>query len=301
MGHLNYNTLRPISSELGQLPRLLQPQKDTNGQIRGKGIVGNNLSFQYQPSDHPTHWKDGGNLVDYTEDQLLYTVNQQGFRGSDIIQTDSTLMTAGCSHTYGIGVSDNEVWGSKLAEQLDMYHINIGCGGIGCDAVALLIKQFFEQGIVPDTLAVFWPDVNRKLIVSEKVKNVDAQITDFILENKESVEPYVFQFRAMKNLDTGHLPSNVLSAVKGQLLQSEQQLLLEFCVHRELVIALCGKHNVKLIEGFIEDTTLNFVREKCNQKIPRIQYKIWPDFARDNMHFGPRSHTQLAQLFKELL
>jgi len=105
----------------------------------------------------------------------------------------------------------------------------------------------------------------------------------------------------MKNLDTGHLPSNVLSAVKGQLLQSEQQLLLEFCVHRELVIALCGKHNVKLIEGFIEDTTLNFVREKCNQKIPRIQYKIWPDFARDNMHFGPRSHTQLAQLFKELL
>ena len=141
MGLLNYNTLRPFSNQSG-LPRLAKLYKERNGNIKDDIHFGKMISrtFQYQPSDSPEFWKDGGNLVDYTEDEMLYTVNEHGFRGKKIIQTDSILMTAGCSHTYGIGVNNAEVWGSNLADELDMYHINTGIGGIGPDTVALLIK-----------------------------------------------------------------------------------------------------------------------------------------------------------------
>jgi hypothetical protein len=286
---LNYNTLRPISSELGQLPRLLPPQKDINGEIQGK-------TFQYQPSDHPKYWLNGGNLQDYTEDELLYTVNNYGFRGNDVTQLDTKpkLMTAGCSHTYGIGIRDHEVWGSKLAEQLDMYHINIGVGGIGYDTVTLLVKQFFEQGIIPDTLVVLWPTVNRKLFVLNTTKSTNQSIDDFIVNPSTQITPNVYQYHI-----NNHPPEeeDIKMAIKGYLLQSVQQTLFDFWIYRELVISLCEHHNVKLIEGFLEDNTFNYVKEKCNRMIPRIFYNTWPDYARDGMHFGPRSNLELAKHF----
>lgn len=294
MGQLIYNTLRPFSHESSGLPRLLQPS-EINGKIEVKNRI-----FQYQPSDAPEYWKDGGNLVDYTEDEMLYTVNQHGFRGNKIIQTDSMLMTAGCSFTYGIGLRNDEVWGNKLADQLDMYHINTGVGGIGCDTVALLIKQFFEEGIVPNTLAVFWPNVSRKMIVLKQQKSIDEQIADYIVQpgkNPMTVFPYV--------------PNNPLPekkerqlAVKGVQLQSEQQRLFDFWLNREIVIALCEKHNVKLIEGYMHSDSLNYIKYKCKKKIPRTEFlsmeKMAP-FARDNMHFGHKSHTKLAEQFRALL
>lgn len=294
MGTINYTTLRPFSSIHNELPRLVKPNTEANGIIEGK-------TFQYQPSDSPKYWQNGGNLRDYTHDEALYTVNEYGFRGNEIVQKDSILMTAGCSHTYGIGVRDNEVWGNKLAEDLGMYHINIGVGGIGCDTVVLLIKQFFEENIIPDTLVVLWPTLTRKLLVSDKTTSLDDEINNFFIQPNAKSTSNVYQFTVGNSLPE---QEDLKSAVKGYLLQSMQQNLLDFWMHREIVIALCSKHNVKLIEGFLEADTLNYVKQKCNKKIPRKEFYIgnntntdpW-DWARDNMHFGPKAHTNIAKWF----
>ena len=207
-------------------------------------------------------------------------------------------MSAGCSHTYGIGVRENEVWGSQLADKLGMYHINTGVGGIGADTVALLIKQFFEEGIVPDILAVAWPNVSRKMIVLDEQKSLDDQITDYIIEpSKNPVSAYQYSV----NMTQENKQNQYQSAVKGIQLQSEQQRLLDFWVYRELVIALCKNHNVKLIEVFLYNDTLEYVKERCINKIPRTVFLEYPDYARDNMHFGYKSHSKLAEQLKELL
>lgn len=293
MAQLIYNTLRPFSNQQPGLPRLLQPYEELNGKIQ-------NNTFQYQPSDAPNFWKDGGNLVDYTEDEMLYTTNKQGFRGNKIVKNETILMTAGCSHTYGIGVRDNEVWGSKLAEQLDMYHINVGVGGIGCDSVVLIVKQFFEEGVIPDTLAVLWPSLNRKMIVSNKSKKLDDQIMDFLIEPVEKFDPFIFQFQPSNPLPND---SSIIQNVKGYLLQSEQQNLLSFWMYRELLISLCKMNNVKLIEAFTEPEGRDYVTAKCNNKIPCLKTVLqdsYIDYARDNLHFGIKTHSQLADSFKIL-
>ena len=302
MGLLNYNTLRPFSNQSG-LPRQAKLYKERNGNIEKDINFGKLLGrkFQYQPSDSPEFWKDGGNLVDYTEDEMLYTVNEHGFRGKKIIQTDSILMTAGCSHTYGIGVRENEVWGRQLADKLDMYHINTGVGGIGPDTVSLLTKQFFEEGIVPDILAVLWPNVSRKMVVLDQQKPIDDQIVDYIIEpgkNPVSIHQYSVH---LATPDQEQNQYQYHSAVKGIQLQSEQQRLLEFWVYRELIIELCKSHNVKLIEGFLHTDSLDYVKERCRNKIPRTELLSYPDYARDNMHFGRKSHKKLAEQFKEIL
>ena len=293
MGQLNYSTLRPFSSGKSGLPRLLQPS-EINGKIEGRG-------FQYQPSDEPSLWKNGGNLVDYTADEMLYNVNNLGFRGNKIVKDESILMSAGCSHTYGIGVRENEIWGRQLADKLDMYHINTGVGGIGPDTVSLLTKQFFEEGIVPDILAVLWPNVSRKMVVLDQQKPIDDQIVDYIIEpgkNPVSIHQYSVH---LATPDQEQNQYQYHSAVKGIQLQSEQQRLLEFWVYRELVIELCKSHNVKLIEGYLYTDSLDYVKDKCRNKIPRTELLSYPDYARDNMHFGRKSHKKLAEQFKELL
>jgi len=293
MGNINYNTLRPFSKlkQIG-LPRLVMPTKALNGNIEGK-------TFQYQPTDAPVFWKNGGNLIDYDKYELLYTINEHGFRGNDIIQTDSMLMTAGCSHTYGIGVRGNEVWGSQLAEQLGMYHINIGVGGIGVDTVSLLIKQFFDEGIIPDTLAVLWPVSNRKLFISDERTSLDDDILNFLVHPTEN-KPSIYQFTP------GNTPPEIedlKSSVKGYLFQTNQQNLFDFWIQREFVIAMCESHNVKLIEGFTEKETLNYIETNCNKNIPRSKFfeandsKDPFDWARDAMHFGIKAHTNIANKF----
>jgi len=294
MGQLNYNTLRPFAQAKTGFPRLLQPWEEINGKINGN-------KFQYQPSDHPIHWKDGGNLHDYTEDECMYTVNQYGFRGNEFVLNTPTLMTAGCSHTYGIGVRDNEVWGCKLANSLSMYHLNLGVGGIGCDSVALLIKQCFEEGLVPNVLCVLWPSIDRKMLIGDNAKQLDNQVLDFIVnEPKPKIEPFIYQFAA------GNPPPEDKQAqmlFKGHLMQSKQQRLLEFWTWREMVIGLCKQNNVQLVEAFVEKVAQGFVIEKCNKNIPRVPNNIneqrltnW-DLGRDNMHFGKHGHDALSKLF----
>ena len=301
MGNLNYNTLRPFSSTPKGLPRLLQPYEEVNGKILGK-------TFQYQPSDAPQFWKDGGNLQDYTEDEMLYRINNRGFRGNQIVKDEHILMTAGCSHTYGIGVRNNEVWGHLLAEQLDLYHINIGVGGIGYDSVVLLIKQFIEEGVVPRTLAIFWPDLHRKMLITDQAKKLDDQITDFMLDPKVKFEPFVFQFASDWEWAQKHEKDEIDSAIKGYLLQTNQQHLFEFWIYRELVIQLCAKHHIKLIEAFNQIETAEYVKKNCHRKIPRLELYSPPgrpgygvDLARDNMHFGAKSHSNIAKKFYNLL
>ena len=294
MGTLNYNTLRPFAQAKTGLPRLIQPYEEINGKINGN-------KFQYQPSDHPNNWKDGGNLHDYTEDECMYTVNQYGFRGNEFVLNAPTLMTAGCSHTYGIGVKDNEVWGSKLADSLNMYHLNLGVGGIGCDTVALLIKQCFEEGLVPNVLCVLWPYIDRKMLIGDNAKPLDNQVLDFIVnEQNTKIEPFIYQF-APGNPTPEDKQAQML--FKAHLMQSEQQRLLESWMWRELVIELCKHHNVQLVEGFVSDIQFEHVKEKCNKNIPRLPNSInylrnvdW-DLARDNMHFGKYGHDSLSKLF----
>ena len=117
MSIIDYEHLRPFSMTSG-LPRLLPPSKNVNGIIEGN-------KFQYQPSDHPTSFivkHYNRNLIDYTEEELLYTVNQQNFRSPEFNKDDAenSIMTVGCSHTYGIGIRDDEVWASKLSKYLQM-------------------------------------------------------------------------------------------------------------------------------------------------------------------------------------
>ena len=52
---------------------------------------------------------------------------------------------------------------------------------------------------------------------------------------------------------------------------------------------------VKMIDS------LDYVKERCTKRIPRTEFLSYPDYARDNMHFGYKSHRKLAEQFRDLI
>lgn len=58
-----------------------------------------------------------------------------------------TLVVVGCSLTYGQGVKYNETWGYKLAEELGLDFINLGCGGTGWYYVEEIVTQFVNNNL----------------------------------------------------------------------------------------------------------------------------------------------------------
>ena len=323
MGNINYHFLRSVGQAKAGPPQLSKPMPDINGEIRRDG---RGYKFQYQPSDHRTFTHPTGvrNLKDYSESELLYTVNELGFRGASFNKQDNALMSAGCSHTYGIGQRDYETWGSKTASKTDLVNWNIGVGGIGADVVAMLIRQFFEEGYIPKVLCVLWPPHERTLLrldstmagrqpLSSKsvVNNVPFESGDF---KQEIQDQNVWQFMPGQDLNGLCLNTydvgGIKTATKSHLLRSGKQLLNDFWLVRQSVIDLCKIHNVQLVEMCSTFDSRDYINERCTQNVlssPLVlgagkvnagveEGYTW-DLARDGLHFGNKSCEYLAKEF----
>lgn len=303
MGTINYHFLRPVGLAKSGLPQLMQPVETNNGNItKNRGY-----EFQYQPSDHPM-WASEEyprNLKDYDDDEVLYQVNEQSFRSVSFDRSVNALMSAGCSHTYGIGQRDSERWGYQTAQELDLVNWNIGVGGIGADVVALLIRQFFEEGYIPKVLCVLWPPHERALLMLKNPKGDLPWDFNYIhpvwqwLPNTDykDADPNKFDIEGIK------------TATKSHLLKSDEQMLYEFWIARQSVIDLCRIHNVQLVEMFSTFEARDYIKETCTQNVPTSPLVLgtgveqgnesdyaW-DLARDGMHYGFKSNQYIAKEF----
>src|SRR6056300_1664620 len=62
--------------------------------------------------------------------KINYTLNSYGYRCSefDTVDWQNTIVTLGCSHTYGVSVDDCETYTHHLQNNLDTPFVNLGQG-----------------------------------------------------------------------------------------------------------------------------------------------------------------------------
>ena len=72
-------------------------------------------------------YKEQANTIDYDIDEMLYTINKQGWRAPQFRKEEGkdAIMFLGDSYTFGIGVRDNEVFPHLVAEQLGKINWNL--------------------------------------------------------------------------------------------------------------------------------------------------------------------------------
>jgi len=90
--------------------------------------------------------------------------NSSGFRCKEFedIDLDNYCLFAGCSHTEGVGVANDETFAHLVSEKLKCDCVNLAVGGGGIDAVEHnLLAWFMYTDKKPKALVIEWPIYQR--------------------------------------------------------------------------------------------------------------------------------------------
>jgi len=91
-----------------------------------------------------------------------YTYNEMGFRGDSLYRDGFRIMSVGCSHTEGVGVSDDQTWPHYFSRQIQNgVDLNLGFGGRSNDYIARCIITL-TQKIRPNLVNLMYTYPSRK-------------------------------------------------------------------------------------------------------------------------------------------
>lgn len=308
MSNLYLKTANPFRNDL-ELPRLrYSSDSDPYGFMCGIRKPREDFTrIQYIPSDSPYHdntWKP--NTSDYKIDQMLYTVNKHGFRGDNFNKEDDAIMFLGCSHTFGVGVSDEAVWCRNVADRRNKKCWNLGIPGGGNQLIYMVLDSFLESGYRPSEVVILWTHVQRKLLFHSSTFNKMAEqnqrAREEILEHDLQKEIEVFAPSWLRR------DSDFKEAHEHWALMSENHEWFDFYNHRCQILNLLKLHNLPFIEMHCLPEQANF----C-QNLDRIEpwhYNPYnmvvvpekqKDLARDGLHWGPKSNRVAEGLYFQLL
>jgi hypothetical protein len=106
--------------------------------------------------------------------QIEYNLNVNGFRckNTDTI-TDKGLLFLGCSHTFGVGLHEEQTFAHRVSSHFGKECFNYGLPGKGLDVSALYTMLFLQDDLdisLIDAVVVFTPPLGRiNYSVSDKV------------------------------------------------------------------------------------------------------------------------------------
>ena len=225
------------------------------------GRIGYPKTVEHTESDLPDSWdnawkrRDAYNTdfyIEQTHKQFTYTLNSQGYREQEwnAIDWNNSYIFLGCSHTFGVGVSNEETIPKIMQRNLGKYCINLGIPG-GCNAFSMFnSSKLINYGIRPKgiffqrTYNNRWFDIkNNKLFpFNAKEKNyskyfknadyidfLDNNIKDTILSQWKDVCP-VIEFTVDNMIDHcydkkyiardgAHFNFNYFEQISNQLLK----------------------------------------------------------------------------------
>lgn len=98
----------------------------------------------------------------WKKNSILYTCDRYHFRNSFDISTEETYtLFLGDSYTFGIGLNENQVWTSHVADYLGKPCYNAARPGYGIDSCYRILKYFLNQGYRFDNVFLFSPTPSR--------------------------------------------------------------------------------------------------------------------------------------------
>jgi len=188
---------------------------------------------------------------------VKYTLNSYGYRCLEFedIDWDNSILTFGCSHTFGLGVDDTDTWPYQLSKILDYPVVNLGTPGAALWSLVPNIKTIAES-FNPKCVILQVPESNR--IANFSKNNYTKTIGPWF---KPGSKEYVYWS------ERNRWPSN---AEKWE----------------EFGIDYINKLLPKGIDCSFSLSTSTNVDFTIKEKL---------DYARDNKHRGPKTNQEIAK------
>jgi hypothetical protein len=76
---------------------------------------------------------------------IEYALNERGLRSRSPIEIDKTILTLGCSFTFGTGLREKDTWSYKVGQLLGKPVYNAGVPGSSCDTAFRILVDLIEE------------------------------------------------------------------------------------------------------------------------------------------------------------
>ena len=274
---LSFSKEWPNNSILGNLSN--KTYRESLGS-KTSNTTNRTYSFKWIPMDNEENFnrlKKEGFPNRFTADSFNYEVNAHGFRCDDFNALDFTkqsIVYLGCSHTFGIGSPEEDIWCSILHKLLQEHHntefnyVNLGVGG-GCidDYLRFMpyIKKFNPHMIVSCT-----PPMHRMILPYD--------------EDTHGYDTYKGLWSEKdKNINAFH-----------QLLKyNDEYFIYKYDMILQVVKSITDAMNIEFYEANIRDTFFDL-----EELITKLGDKA---HNRDGCHFARELHEILAtSYFKKI-
>jgi len=184
------------------------------------------------------------------------------------------VVVLGCSHTYGVGLEDNEHWVHHVSQHntTRLRYWNLGQPGASADKVVRILYGC-EKVIYPSIIIVCWPAWSRR----EKLHYYPESLTshDEVLRNET------------EETDKHNFLKNVFLVEK---FAEKNQCKTLHCFAQESY-----QEHVKGL-NVLEDYTIKNCWPYWDKFEQRVPYNE-PSLAADGEHYGAEHHERFAQLF----
>ena len=236
---------------------------------------------------------------------LWYNLNEFGFRCVNFSTADRPgIVTLGCSFTFGVGISNKDTFAQKVASHYGLENYNLGTPGRGLDFLSIYVSLFLEHELNPELIkavVVYLPPAGRETIFHYN----DGDLQTAEMHNDVMAPTNWYQGKPLKNL----VPVNSEVADRFNLYDTEDKVEIQqklddgLSKYIDQYRSTLWEHLMMTKENhFKRDMfSLNTIKLFCLEKnIPLViatqssPIATTIDFARDLMHFGPKTHSNIA-------
>jgi lysophospholipase L1-like esterase len=231
------------------------------------GVMHARKESEWMPSDTQENFQqlmqDATHQQYFTErkwhepNAITYKINRYGFRSDEFEVGKRSVVSLGCSYTFGTGLPIDAIWPSLVAKELDLPAYNLAWGGTSADTCFMLARYWL-------------PILRPKLVVMaappwSRVDIIRADRSPEML----TIMPNTTEGEFGKDMFVKHWFSN------------ERNHELNNAKNKLAVQALCNNLGIQCL-------TYN-VHEFFARSREEVEY------ARDYMHAGPKGHTMFAE------
>lgn len=210
-----------------------------------------------------------------------YKTNSYGYRCSEFSnfqEGGKNVIVLGCSHTFGEGLEEEEIWVNILAKSLEdknsirkLRWWNLARPGGNADQM-IRILYATENFLYPKIIIACWPAISRRERLDVEPENLTSD-SEFL--KIETV-----------NTDKNNFLRNVFFLEKF----AQKNNAKTFHCFADEYVPLEGNLNI------LKDKTIKNCWPEWNKD--RIIIKE-PNLAKDGSHYGPEHHRVFARLFQE--
>ncbi len=186
------------------------------------------------------------------------------------------VVVLGCSHTYGVGLDDNEHWVHLISQHNTklLRYWNLGQPGASGDKIVRILYGC-EKIIDPRIVIVCWPAWNRRERLGQYAESLTSDANQLRVEDDDT--------------DKNNFLKNVFFVEK----YSEKNNCKTFhCFAQDSYHEHIKGLNV------LEEYTIKNCWPHWNMHTARDLYST-PSLAKDGEHYGVEHHERFAQLFLE--